>query len=208
MPPEALPIPAQMQEHVDALVHAAAGGSRALDHPSFEVVASWCETADEGAAVCSADYGGSVPLVWLESEVERWSDAEIAHVTDRPGDEPLSDAERVAFLRSRLVGLLDGEVGEEALELPLLCDVRLKAADGRTASIGYILRSYGPFGGPEVEEWVGVYRDLEELRDEYRARGAVTSDADVAAVDDVTLLGMWVRYHQQEAGRTSRRKRR
>lgn len=183
--------PEHLQPDIDVLVRSAHAGVVEPFGPALDRVSSWCEVHSDDAGIYSGDHGNSLLLVWWESAVAKWSDGEMQSALDT--DLPLSDARRVAFLRSQLAKVLDGSIGD-AGDYPIACEIRIASSDARQASLCFFLSGYSFGAGPEIE-WRGVYRSLDVLREELRGHGALTSLEDLAALSDSALIGEWRRSH-------------
>lgn len=204
--------PSRLQLDVDALVAAMRRGDHDPSHPAYERVVTWCET-DADASGLFEGQGNEFSTVHPDTEVEGWADADIIDAADagadwvpasvRECDGLLTDAARATFLRARLEAIVEGGLGEQAVNYPHFGAVRLQVAAGQAVSLCFDVSSFDRAG--TGVQWVGAYADLTEWRDKCRSRGMVTSGRDLASISDEALLTLWCRAHRPASrdGRTT-----
>ena len=195
--------PDRLGSDVDAVLAALRRGDREPAGGSYQRLTSWCEADSETSGLFDGQ-GNEFTAVRPEAEIEDWPDAAMIDAVDagadwlpasvHEGEGSLTDAARVAFLRARLEAVLEGGLGEHAVNYPRFGAVRLLGARGKAVSLCFDVSTFDRAG--TGVNWVGAYADLTEWRDVCRARGMVTSGREVAAMSDEALLALWHRVHR------------
>lgn len=186
-----VPFPSTLQPAVDALVAAAQSGQRKPGGPAFSSVTSWCEANEDESGLITGEHGSSFLAVELDAEVSRYSDEDFECDENVDDSTEITDAERVAFIRNRIVRLFD-EAPNEADAYPMICDIRIRGSSGAVVSLCYEATDGGGMDRPQIT-WIGVYRTLAEYRKELRAEGTITSAAEARCLSDRVLLGALAR---------------
>jgi hypothetical protein len=177
-----------IQKHVDRLVKALDDNDQLRAHPSLHFVASWCEVHSEEAGLYTGETGDSFTAVHPDAEKDSFSDDQLRNRLDLADDAPVSDSQRVEYMRRYLTAILDGETMDADVH-PTGCTIRLRSTKGREACLGYEIRGYS-FSGVEVT-WLGVFSSESALREHFKSRGFLTSMEECDALDDRILLAFW-----------------
>jgi hypothetical protein len=183
-------LPAELRAHVNALVEAAHAGVSEPPGPAFDLVTSWCEVHQDDSGIQSGAYGEGFLIVPLGTPLPGCSDEEADLDESFEGME-LSDEIRVVYVRDVLRELFGFETGDADL-YPMGCSIRIRASDGREASLCLLRSGGGCRAEPDVQ-WVGVFRNSQAFRTEIRNGGELTELRDVDALGEDDLLAMWDR---------------